>query len=419
MGSFSDTKGVILVGNNNDRLAFLWVGAALSGYYPPEVILAHLPPREAFPQSLRPLVDLIRERARTGESPSLGDIPPALMDMASETIEAHLRVGGLLPDYYKGLMASHRTTLIQENAQKLVHLAARGEDIIPVLKSLQDIVLEGDSSLRSHTVEEVFQGYLDSLGNGSLGPLFRTGLAPLDNILDILPGYLITLGARTSAGKTALAIQMARRAAMEGVPVVYYSTEMTPEQIMLRLLAQAAGVSLRTLFRREFSRDELERINAAQYVRGLPIQVVHTTSPGEILGDVARRLYRGESKFVVVDFVQDLSFPPGDHYRLLIGQFAKSLKDLALQLNGAALITAQLNRESVRERSPSPPALHHLKESGNLEESSDVVLLLWRKPAPDGTYSSEGELIVAKNRNGPLASIPLIFGGETGRFVVP
>lgn len=398
------------------KTSHLWIGAALSGYYPPEIILSHFPPREAFLEELRPLVDLIRDRVSSGESPTLGDVPPALFGVASECVETHSRVGGLLPDYYQALQAEYRARLIREGAARLSRAATQGEDVIPLLKALEEVVLAGDSTLKAKTAAQSYQDYLESLGKRA-GPLFPTGLAPLDRLLDILPGYLITLGARTSAGKTAMAIQMARQAAMAGVPVVYYSTEMTPEQITLRLLAQAARVSLKALFRGELTREELERLQVAKYVEDLPLSVVHTNSPGEILSDAARRLYRGEAKFVVVDFVQDLSFPPGDHYRLLIGGFAKNLKNLALQLGGAVLLTAQLNRESVREKKTQPPALHHLKESGNLEESSDVVLLLWRRPAEDGTYSSEGEVIVAKNRNGPLGVVPILFAGETGAFV--
>lgn len=401
------------------------VGAAISGYYSPAEVLGGGWTPEDYRGPLAKAARIVWDIAAKGEVPSALRLSEAGVGSAliAEAIQAHHTLGGHPVDYGFRLRQLAEAERVAEGAKRLLSLALEGGNYLEALQELYDKALRGSPLKdRPKTLEELYLEYEASLDRGEEGPLFSTGFINLDSLVQFYEGQVVTIGARTSAGKTAFAVHLALRAAEAGHKVLYFSTEMTPEQIMLRALSQRAGIPIRNLMYGGVTlREELRKKKALEKLRGLPFSVVYTSSAEEVMARTARALVMGEAKVIFVDFLQDLRYRGSmDNYRLLIGGFVKGMKNLALTHRGLVFTVAQLNRGAVAlSKKDEPPALHHLKESGNIEESSDTVLLLWRKRNQDGVYGEEAEVLVAKQRNGALGSVPLIFAGPVVSFVDP
>lgn len=202
-------------------------------------------------------------------------------------------------------------------------------------------------------------------------------------------GNVLTIGARTSVGKTAVAVALARHAAAAGAAVLYVSLEMSRAEIGDRLLAQVAGVSLRDLRARRLTPNELRRAADAQnQVRawGGRLEVidrgVRTVSA---LASLVRRraVQRRSARVLVLDYAQLLRPGHGVSLREGYTTISRELKALARENNLSLVVLAQLRREAESRpdgtgRNLLRPALADLKETGAWEEDSDVVLLLWR-----------------------------------------
>lgn len=401
------------------------IGAASSGYYSPAEILAGGWTPEDFRGEYKKAAEVVFSLASKGEIPSLIRLSEEGVDTRAlaGAYQVHRMLGGHPVDYGYRLRVLAEAERVAEGAKRLLSVALEGGNYLQALQELYDRAIRGVATRsKEKTLEEIYAEYEASLDAERGGPLFFTGFLQLDSIVEFYEGQVVTLGARTSAGKTAFAIHLALRAAKRGLPVLYFSTEMPPEQIMLRALAQEARIPLRALLAGGLGvKEELRRKNASEKLKGIPFRVAYTSSAEEVMAATARALVTGSAKVIFVDFLQDLRYRGSmDNYRLLIGAFVKALKDMAVSHRGLIFTVAQLNRGAVATgRKEEPPALHHLKESGNIEESSDTVLLLWRKRTEMGVYGDEAEVIVAKQRNGALGSARLLFAGPIGAFVDP
>ena len=255
----------------------------------------------------------------------------------------------------------------------------------------------------------------------------RYGLTDLDRMLGgARPGQLIVLAAATGVGKTALGLQFARTWAESGHPVAIFSLEMPRQQLQERLLASIAGVSLNGLTRRSTpNTDELEKVIAAKdRLADLPMHICDATSltPAK-LADTAR-LLRDQSgiKMLVIDYLQLLDFERRENRNVEVAGVTRAVKTLALEMNVPILLLSQLNRDSTREK--RRPRLHDLRDSGAIEQDADVVLFLHDpervKDSPGPGYFAEPardlELIVAKQRQGPLGAFSVRFDGERQQF---
>jgi replicative DNA helicase len=242
-----------------------------------------------------------------------------------------------------------------------------------------------------------------------------SGLIDLDALTGGLhDGELTVLAARTSVGKTALALAFACNAARTGKPVYFVSLEQSHEELGTRILCAASGVDGMRIRRGATTRDDVAAImEAAERLKSLPISVDDT--PGQTVLRVAanaRRLRRRQNiRLMVVDYLQLLD--PGnrrDTREQQVAVISRQLKLLARELNIPVVALAQLNREA---KDNERPRLSHLRDSGALEQDADCVFLLW---LPEGTESNQVELIVAKQRNGALGDVKLIFNRDCMRF---
>ncbi len=253
-----------------------------------------------------------------------------------------------------------------------------------------------------------------------------TGFNELDFYLSGLQrSDLIVLGARPSLGKTSLCLDIARNAAVKAkIPVGIFSLEMSRDQIVDRIIASEAQVTLWEL-RSGRIKDEIEfeMIQAAlDRLAQAPIYIDDTPSANIIqLRSMARRLQVEHGLgLLVVDYLQLIA--PRNHTENMVQamtEVSRGLKALARELEVPVLAAAQLSR-AVEQRDVKVPRLSDLRESGSIEQDADVVMFIYRKDKEKLDLSPEerdtAEIIIAKHRNGPIGSVKLKFDSDKVSF---
>ena len=238
---------------------------------------------------------------------------------------------------------------------------------------------------------------------------------------------MIILAARPSMGKTSLALNIAEAAAMpkrgEPVGVLIFSLEMSAAQLALRMLCSTARVNMKLLRDGLLSKngDEQNRlVSTADEFSKAPIFIDDSSALSIMqLRAKARRLHaRHKLGFIVVDYLQLLSPTDGRMPReQQVAEASRGLKSLAKELDVPVLVLSQLNRSSEKEN--RTPKLADLRESGSIEQDADVVLMLARPRDADEKFqvaADSAELIVAKQRNGPVGELKLTFLRDITRF---
>ena len=254
-----------------------------------------------------------------------------------------------------------------------------------------------------------------------------TGFGDLDSLTaGLQPAEFIVLAGRPGMGKTALALNIAQHAALspERHGVAVFSLEMAKEQLVLRMLCSHAKVDSSKVRGGVLSDRDFQRLAiAAQKLVEAPIYI--DDSPGLSVLEVrakARRLKRDPEArlgLVIVDYLQLMrGLVTTDSREQEISQISRSLKNLAKELNLPVVALSQLNRQVV-QRAERRPLLADLRESGAIEQDADVVAFVFREEAyhPDREeLRGLAELIVAKQRNGPVGTVRLTFRSEYTRF---
>lgn len=250
-----------------------------------------------------------------------------------------------------------------------------------------------------------------------------TGFAELDNILSGLqPSELVVIAGRPSMGKTALALNIAEHVgANEGKPVLIFSLEMSREQLAQRMLCSQATVDGQRLRRGNLSEADWQRLShAIGRLSEAPIFI--DDSPSATALDIRTRARRLKAEhglsLIIIDYLQLVQ----GHGRVEnrnqeIAEITRSLKTLARELEVPVISLAQLSR-AVEATADKRPLLSHLRESGEIEQSADVVAFIYREDyyKPDTERRNIAEIIIAKQRNGPTGTIELMWQREYTRF---
>jgi len=327
-------------------------------------------------------------------------------------------------------------------------------------QQLYDLATQGDSEggfqdFRTAVLEAVHMAEAAHKRDGALAGV-TTGLKDLDQMLGGLHNSdLLILAGRPSMGKTALVTNIAYNAAYsylksggeEGAVVGFYSLEMSSEQLAARILSEQVEVSSSKMRKGELANDEFTRlVVASQELHRIPLFIDDTPAlTVSALRTRARRLKRQHNLgLIVVDYLQLISPPPGksDGRVNEVSEITRGLKTLAKELNVPVIALSQLSR-TVESRDPPRPQLADLRESGSIEQDADVVMFIYReeyymerkKPSrrmdedeakfldrearwQDSLESVKniGDVIVAKQRHGPIGDIKLAFRGEFTRF---
>jgi replicative DNA helicase len=222
---------------------------------------------------------------------------------------------------------------------------------------------------------------------------------------------------------SALALDIARAAAVHnGLTSVLFSLEMSRNEITMRLLSAEARVSLHAMRTGQLGEDDWTRL-ARRMSEVVDAPLFIDDSPNmsmvEIRSKCRRLKQRNDLKLVIVDYLQLMSSPRRvENRQQEVSELSRSLKLLAKELNVPVVALAQLNR-GPELRTDKRPLLADLRESGSIEQDSDLVILLHREDAyePESPRAGEADLIVAKHRNGPTATVTVAFQGHYSRFV--
>lgn len=279
-------------------------------------------------------------------------------------------------------------------------------------KLLQDLyglaTKQDNATMTLAAAEGEALAHAEAVHTGNIPPGLMAGYAALDKpIGGFQPGELIVLAAGTGVGKTALACNISEHIAADGGPVLYVTREMGPRELGKRFLQARSGVAGQRIKLGDLDTDAWTALHEAR-AASEPYAVTLDTRSGTVAAIAMRARacaagYGRPLALIVVDYLQLLS-PPADvareHSARKVGEIARRLKLLAVDLGTPILLLSQLNRESARDG--RPPKLHQLRESGEIEQHSDVVILLHRPDEGDGDTGIAPQVWaqVAKARDG-------------------
>ncbi|MBM4189627.1 MAG: replicative DNA helicase [Betaproteobacteria bacterium] len=254
-----------------------------------------------------------------------------------------------------------------------------------------------------------------------------TGFADLDSRTSgMQPGDLIIVAGRPSMGKTALSLNIAEHVALDArLPVAVFSMEMGASQLVMRMLGSVGRLDQHKLRTGRISDDDWPRLtHALGRLDEAPLFIDET--PGLTVMEMrarARRLARtcgGKLGLIVVDYLQLMSGSQSgreENRATELSEISRSLKGLAKELHVPVIALSQLNR-ALEQRPNKRPVMSDLRESGAIEQDADLILFIYRDEVynPDSADRGTAELIIGKQRNGPIGTVRLTFLGEHTRF---
>jgi replicative DNA helicase len=249
-----------------------------------------------------------------------------------------------------------------------------------------------------------------------------TGYTDLDQLTGGLQrSDLIIIAARPSAGKTAFALGLAAGAALShGKTVGVFSLEMSAEQLVQRLLSAETGIDAHRLRLGQIDGGDWERLSRALGRLG-EANIFIDDAPGLGIMDLRSKARRLQAEFgldlLVIDYLQLMHGRRSENRVQEISEISRGLKGLARELNIPVIALSQLSR-AVETRADHRPMLSDLRESGSIEQDADIVMFIYREEMYDAETDRKGiaDIIVAKHRNGPVATVPMRFFGSTARF---
>ena len=361
------------------------------------------------------------------------------------------RVGG--PAYLHTLMESVPTAANAGYYAEIVHerailrrLVEAGTRITQMGyatdgSDLDEIVNRAQSEIYSVTEQragedyaplaDIMEGALDeieSIANRS-GQMtgVPTGFTDLDSLTQGLhPGQMIIVAARPAMGKSTIGLDFARSCSIKnGLTSAIFSLEMGRNEITMRLLSAEARVALHHMRSGTMTDDDWSRLARRMgEVSAAPLFIDDSPNMSmmEIRAKCRRLKQRHDLRLVIVDYLQLMSGASGsrrpENRQQEVSEMSRNLKLLAKELEVPIVAIAQLNR-GPEQRTDKKPMMSDLRESGSLEQDADVVILLHREDAyeRESPRAGEADLIIAKHRNGPTATITVAFQGHYSRFV--
>jgi len=295
--------------------------------------------------------------------------------------------------------------------------------------AMADLLAVGGQSKGEDYVHagEVLTTALDEMeahtGTGELKGV-PTGFYDLDELTNGLhPGQMIVVAGRPAMGKSTLATDLIRSAAIHhGIPSCYFSLEMSRGELIRRTISAESRVSLDKITSGLLADDDWQRI-ASHYTAIAEAPLWIDDSPNLTMTEIAAKARRLKAQhglgFMVIDYLQLMtSGRRVENRQTEVSEFSRQIKILAKQLEIPVVALSQLNR-GPEQRTNKRPLLSDLRESGAIEQDSDVVILLHREDAYEQESSRPGEadLIVAKHRNGPCRDVVVVAQLHYSRFV--
>ena len=367
----------------------------------------------------------------------------------SEELEQHSQlseVGG--PAYLSTLISNVPSSLHAEAYGKLVEETAIRRRMLSAANEIAKLAYQQEASVETvmdeaekavfgvserrttrdlRSIREVLSEYydrIDQLANRdeeSYG--VPTGFLDLDQLLGGLqPSDLLIIAGRPGSGKTAFMLSAAKNAAQKFKKhVAIFSLEMSSEQLVQRMIAQETGIDSQRLRTGKLTEEEWPLFTHAIEVLGDTVIFLDDTpalTPLQ-LRTKARRLHlEFQLDLILVDYLQLMSSGTRSENRVQeVSYISRNMKVLARELNVPVLAAAQLSR-AIEQRADKEPQLSDLRESGSLEQDSDIVMFIHRPELyeKDSLKQNVAQIKVAKHRNGPVGTIELIFRSQIAKF---
>jgi len=352
--------------------------------------LAHNTPSAA---NIRRYAEIVRERAMLRK----------LVSTADEIAASALQPQG-----------KEARQLLDEAESKIFQIAqegARGTQGFQEIQPLLAQVVE--------RIDELYHREGDSDVTG-----VPTGFTDLDRMTSGLQaGDLVIVAGRPSMGKTALSMNIGEYVAIsQALPVAVFSMEMGAVQLAMRMVGSVGMLDQHRMRTGKLTADDWPRLtHAVQQVQQAQIYI--DESPALSAMEVrarARRLARqcGQLGLIIIDYLQLMSGTGSENRATEISEISRSLKGLAKELNCPLIALSQLNR-SLEQRPNKRPVMSDLRESGAIEQDADLILFIYRDEVynPDSPDKGTAEIIIGKQRNGPIGSVRLTFQGASTRFL--
>lgn len=252
-----------------------------------------------------------------------------------------------------------------------------------------------------------------------------TGFSDLDKMTSgMQPGDLIIVAGRPSMGKTAFSVNIGEHVAVEeGLPVAIFSMEMGASQLAMRVLGSVGRLDQQRLRTGKLEDEDWPNLtHAIQKMQDTQLYIDETPalSPMELRAR-ARRLSRqcGQLGLIIIDYLQLMSGNGGgsENRATELSEISRSMKGLAKELNCPLIALSQLNR-SLEQRPNKRPVMSDLRESGAIEQDADVILFIYRDEVynPDTPDKGTAEIIIGKQRNGPIGTVRLTWQGQYTKF---
>ena len=355
--------------------------------------LAELSKNTPSAANISAYADIVRERAVVRE----------MISVANEIAEAGFDPQGRTSEDLLDLAESRVFKIAESRANK---------DEGP--KNIADVL---DATVER--IEQLFQQPHDGVTG------VNTGYDDLNKkTAGLQPSDLIIVAARPSMGNTTFAMNLVENAAMlQDKPVLIFSLEMPSEQIMMRSLASLSRVDQTKIRTGQLDDEDWARISGTMGIllekRNIYIDDSSGLTPTEVRSR-ARRIARehGGIGLIMIDYLQLMRVPAlSDNRTLEIAEISRSLKALAKELNVPVVALSQLNR-SLEQRADKRPVNSDLRESGSIEQDADLIMFIYRDEVYHENSDLKGiaEIIIGKQRNGPIGAVRLTFNGQWSRF---
>ena len=272
----------------------------------------------------------------------------------------------------------------REIAFKIVDSSTRYADLTGIYEQLGE-------AINLHNERSDFIPMCDGIDNyirklDDKPEYISTGLRVLDNNLHLMPGNFVVIGGRPSAGKTALSLQLACEIAKNGRKVAYFSLETDPDTLYARIIANQLGVPLHTVKNKTVSIDELDRLAAIKM----------------------------QAKVVFIDYLQLIHQAGAKDRYSAVTEISMALHEFAQSTGTLVIALAQLNRETAR--AGIPPTAADLRESGQIEQDADAIILLAQNVTTKKRPEQHYHFALEKNKEGNVGSLDITFQMETQQF---
>jgi len=359
--------------------------------------------------------DVVAVTAALGARATRLDAPASLWGLVNGVVSTSST------DYYAGLVRDGSMRRTVAHVATEIAAGVEGDDtsaleVVNAARAKLDALVTDDDADTPN--EAAVYKALESLDNPPGMP------TPWGGLTRILAGWkpqaFYIVGARTSVGKSVIALNATLDMARRGKTAVMFSLEMSRDEVYLRMLSNVAGVDGSRIQHRELTDDHWQKLaKAAEHISSLPIVIDDRTglSIAQIRSKVRTLQRTRDVGLVVVDYLGKVR-PPSDTMRqdrrIQVDAIAWGHKEISRELNVPVVAMSQLNR-NIEGRAEKMPTLSDLRESGGQEQDADVVILMHRAISEQHGDPSELHLHVAKNRHGACASMRMIFRGHYSR----